>query len=902
MLRLWKNLSISKKVWGLILFPSIIIFALTGREVLLVNEQLSNLKKASYVLEALALIKHLNVNPHLSSSSIEKNDIISKLNDKSILFLSPKETKQFHKLLIEYKKTLIAIKFSQNNTTLYSNTQWQIDVYKEILLAIEQVTFKLSLPLIDNHLNTLIQLEWIVFWAKEENKQSGSLIAKNLNDDHIEELRRSDIHTLIRNQQLFVERLIAINADQNQINLLLAAFSNIAFEKNNSYRESLLNKEQTAKLTAQEITQGNSASSQRLALLQNVSDTISTELKQTIQKTISTYKHYKLIFFVVIVILIIFVLILGFLLAHRIINNLKTILTFLENKNDTTRPATLEIEGYDELYQFAKKVEGLTLETQKYQKEILNAKNEALFAQKEAVKANHAKSSFLANMSHEIRTPLNGVIGVSELLSNTVLNTNQKDYVDTIETSSHLLLNLINDILDFSKIESGKLSITPNPISPREIIYDVCTIIIPKIKEKNITLKINISPNLPAKVLADDYRLKQVLINLMSNAVKFTSSGGVSISIQFNNIDNIDNKADFLFKVTDTGIGIKEEHQKKIFKPFSQEDNSTTRHFGGSGLGLAISKQLIDLMGGELTLISEKDKGSEFCFSLSLKIVETTRAENTFFNDISIILVCSDVSLATVISKELNALGIYSFDIESTLQNIISQKSAKSRIIIFAHFEDTSIDITLSQLDSLNKKNNALCLIQPLNANTSGWDNYVTSLVTYPVLGNKLLKALKNCVDVIHLTEHPPVNTNPYHATNPLIKEEEEQKIKPISILLVEDNKINQKVAKFLFERVGYQHVVANNGQEAIDLYKKNHLFDIILMDLMMPIKDGFEASKEIRAYEKSNDLPETPIIAVTASVVNDDIQQCFKVGMNGYIPKPIQPDLLYSEIKGLIT
>jgi len=902
MLRLWKNLSITKKVWGLILFPSIIIFALTGREVLLVNEQLSNLKKASYVLEALTLLKHLNVNPKLSNSNIEINDVISILNDKSILFLSVREAKQFHKLLIEYKKALIAIKFSENINTLYSNTQWQIDIYEEILLAIEQVTFKLSLPLIDNHLNTLIQLEWIVFWAKEENKQSESLIANNLNDDHIEELRRSDIHTLIRNQQLFVERLIAINADQNQINLLLAAFSNIAFEKTNSYRESLLNKEQTVKLTAQEITQGNTASSQRFALLQNVSNTISTELKHTIQKTISSYKYYKLIFFVVIVISIIFVLILGFLLAHRIINNLKTILTFLENKDDIKRPATLEIEGYDELYQFAKKVESLTLETQKYQKEILNAKNEALLAQKEAVKANHAKRSFLANMSHEIRTPLNGVIGVSELLSSTVLNTNQKDYVDTIETSSHLLLNLINDILDFSKIESGKLSITPNSISPREIIYDVCTMVIPKIKEKNIALKINISPNLPAKILADDYRLKQVLINLMSNAVKFTSSGSVSISIQFNNIDNIDNKANFLFKVTDTGIGIKEEHQKKIFEPFSQEDNSTTRRFGGSGLGLAISKQLIDLMGGDLTLISEKDKGSEFCFNLSLKIVETTCAENTLFNNTCITLVCSDVSVATIISKELNALGIYSFDIESTLQNIISQTSTKPRIIIFVHFKEVFNDITLFQLESLNKNNNALCLIQPLNANVFDWDNYVTSLVTYPVLGNKLLKALKNCVDVIRSSEQLPVNINPNHPTNLLIAQETKHEIKPICILLVEDNKINQKVAKFLFERVGYQHVVANNGQEAVNLYKKNHLFDIILMDLMMPIKDGFEASKEIRAYEKSNDLPETPIIAVTASVVNDDIQQCFKVGMNGYIPKPIQPDLLYSEIKNLIT
>ncbi|WP_230853620.1 histidine kinase dimerization/phospho-acceptor domain-containing protein, partial [Vibrio harveyi] len=226
---------------------------------------------------------------------------------------------------------------------------------------------------------------------------------------------------------------------------------------------------------------------------------------------------------------------------------------------------------------------------------LTQAKEDAERAKDDAIKASKAKSSFLANMSHEIRTPLNGVIGISEVLSDTSLTATQRDYVDTIETSSQLLLSLINDILDFSKIESGMLLISPHSTCVRESIYDIASIVSPKAKEKGIDLKVNISRNTPFRLMIDDHRLRQVVMNFMSNAVKFTDKGTVLLSVTTHVVSG--SNAVMEFSVQDSGIGIDEQQQKKIFEPFAQEDDSTTRQFGGTGLGLAISTQLVELMG-----------------------------------------------------------------------------------------------------------------------------------------------------------------------------------------------------------------------------------------------------------------------------------------------------------------
>lgn len=1039
-LSLWNNLSIRKKIWGLVLLPTLVIIGLSSRQVLEVNDQLSSLEKATHVINVIAKLKKLNEASYESRSSVNiesTQKALAKLTTEINVIFSYEDIEQYQQLIEQYNETIKAIANAEDPISQQDSIQWQSDVYKQLLLTIEKTHFKAPIQTVDSNLKALLQLEWLTFWVQEENWQSKTLI--NTQDIELAELMKDEIRTLIQNQQLFVDRFVAINADDKQVELLLTAFSNAAFEKSNSYRELLLDKNMTSEITKQAIEQGINAFAQRLALFQNVTEAIEQQLKQDIQQAISTFEKQRIIFFSVTAISILLVLLFGVALAHRIIVNLNTVIDFLDHKDDDEKELKLHIEGRDELSQFAEKVERLTIERQKNQRELLTSKNEAITAKEEAITASKAKSSFLANMSHEIRTPLNGVIGISDILSSTHLSATQKDYVDTIETSSQLLLSLINDILDFSKIESGKLPISTYSTCLRESVYDVSAIVAPTLKEKSIQLNINIDPHLPLTVLADDHRIRQVLMNLMSNAAKFTESGSVSIGIQYKK--NKQGASSFLFEVIDTGIGINDAQQKKIFDPFSQEDNSTTRKFGGTGLGLAISTQLIELMGGKLQLDSQKANGSRFYFYLPLEVVELKGKKNEIFNHTNIAIVCDNAEVTQVIENELSIFGINNIEIQQSLLNLTVPPDNTPQIIIYAITQDTFDHLDDIDLEPFNQGNKALCLVQPLNTTQIDFGSSISALITYPLLGNKLLKALEHCCElarsnhqnaientlaspstkkillvednrinqkvvILHITKlgydfdiandgqeavnlfmanhydlilmdcmmpvkdgfiatkeirqyeelHKKTPTtivaltasvieediqqcfacgmNDYlpkpfkadilkskilNAMNDYPQEEKElhetisqkeqkqetkEKQKPIEplnsvrILLVEDNRINQKVAALLFQKVGYQHVVANNGQEAIDIYSKDQSFDIILMDLMMPIKDGFEASIDIRAYEKSNGITKTPIIAVTASVVNDDIEQCFKVGMNAYIPKPIQPDKLYSEIE----
>ncbi|XPF93840.1 response regulator [Colwellia sp. RE-S-Sl-9] len=1042
-LSLWNNLSIRKKIWGLVLLPTIVIIGLSSRQVLEVNDQLTRLEKATHVINVIAKLKELNIASYASRSSANIENAqkaLATLTTEINVIYSQKDLAQYQQLIEQYKETIKAIANAEDPISQQDSIQWQSDIYKQLLLTIEKTHFKAPIQIVDSNFKALLQLEWLIFWVQEENWQSKTLI-KTQNSE-LAKLMRDEIRTLIQNQQLFVDRFVAINADEKQVELLLAAFSNAAFEESNTYRELLLDKSMTSEITEQAIEEGINAFAQRLALFQKVTNAIEQQLKQDIQQAISTFEKQRLIFFCVTAISILLVLLFGIALAHRIIVNLNTVIDFLDHKDDDEKELKLHIEGRDELSQFAEKVERLTIERQKNQRELLASKNEAITAKEEAITASKAKSSFLANMSHEIRTPLNGVIGISDILSSTHLSATQKDYVDTIETSSQLLLSLINDILDFSKIESGKLPISTYTTNLRESVYDVSAIIAPTLKEKSIALNINIDPHLPLTVLADDHRIRQVLMNLMSNAVKFTETGSVSIGIQYQK--HKQDASSYLFEVIDTGIGINEAQQKKIFDPFSQEDNSTTRKFGGTGLGLAISTQLIELMGGKLQLDSRKAKGSRFYFYLPLEVVELKGKKNEIFNHTNIAIVCDNTEVTQVIKYELNIFGINNIEIQQSLLNLTVPTDNTPQIIIYATTEDTFDHLEPIDLEPFNQGSKALCLVQPLNAPQIDFGNSISALITYPLLGNKLLKALEHCCElarsnhqsiientlptsstkkillvednrinqkvvILHLTKlgyefdiandgqeavnlftanhydlilmdcmmpikdgfvatkeirqyekiHKKTPTTIIALTASVVEEdiqqcfacgmndylpkpfkaeilkskilnamndlhqaqegsletttqtkseqgiEEEQSNKEqsnsIRVLLVEDNRINQKVAALLFQKVGYQHVVANNGQEAIDIYSKDQNFQIILMDLMMPIKDGFEASIDIRAYEKSNGIAETPIIAVTASVVNDDIEQCFKVGMNAYIPKPIQPNKLYNEIENCL-
>ncbi len=1050
----WNNFSIRKKIWGLVLLPIIVILALTGRQILIINDKLVSLDKASHVITTTEVLKDLNdasyvyrlYSSMLISDEGNIKEVLNNLLHETSFFFSSTEMTNFQQLIEEYKETLEAIETSEDTESQNDSIEWQSSVHKQLLLTLEKVKFKEPIPTVANHLNALFQLDWLVLWAQEENWQSEVLIDTGENNSENSGSIRTLIRSLVQSQQLFIERFIAMNADQKQVGLMVTAFSDIAFENSNIYREQILNEKLANTLSTQDITQGNTALAQRLLQFKGVASAIKEQLKQEISLNIVAVNQQRLIFIIVTSILIILLLILGITLARRITTNLHTVIDYLEDKKPNNYSLSAYIVGEDEISQFATKVERLTIERQKNQRELLATKNEAIKSKEEAIQASKAKSSFLANMSHEIRTPLNGVIGISEILAGTQLCANQKDYVDTIETSSQLLLGLINDILDFSKIESGKLTINTQPTSLKECIYDIASIVTPKLKDKEISLSVNIDPNLPLTVMADDHRIRQVLMNLLSNATKFTEKGTVTIGVQCS-----ENEQGYIFEVIDTGIGITQEQKNKIFEPFAQADNSITRRFGGTGLGLAISTQLVELMGGKLDIDSIDGEGSRFYFTLPLETTAdsaNTLQINMISNKTDIIIVCNNKDITQRLTEELD---YYNINISTVLYNLADVnpiQNNESQIVIYVANDNDFENI--QKLGSFNKNKTAVCLVQPFNSKAIDFGSNITSLVTFPLLGKPLVKALQRCYDfttsnnvqnniknteipykillvddnkinqkvaALHLTklgykfdianngleavnlftqseyglilmdcmmpikdgftatkeirafetEHKNTTATviamtasvddeviqklsifglngylqkPFKAeelkaiilksrglasepTDAVINDHASNNLKEIPtplnakgdrnditdkndpqlrILLVEDNRINQKVAMLMFRKAGYQHVVANNGQEGVDIYTEDQNFDIILMDLMMPVKDGFEASKDIRAFEKSNNLPETPIIAVTASVVNDDITQCYKSGMNAYIPKPIKPDKLYSEIEKLTS
>ncbi|WP_407077139.1 response regulator [Vibrio qingdaonensis] len=738
-----------------------------------------------------------------------------------------------------------------------------------------------AIAAVDGHMTALSQLEWLMFWAEEENWQIQQLIDYQTDQDRIEMLK-DEIRSLTQSQQLFVERFVAINADTEQVALLLGTFSDIAFQQSSQFRGTLLSSDKPNALPVAEVNIGISALALRLNLIQSVADSIEMQLRNEIGALVGTFEQTRMVFFTGIGLLTALVIFTGVNLAHRVIKNLNIVLKYLEGGEQEQQVSLSDrVRGNDELSRFAQEVERLTIERQESQKRLLEAKEDAEQAKENAIQASKAKSSFLANMSHEIRTPLNGVIGISEVLSDTDLTATQKDYVDTIETSSHLLLSLINDILDFSKIESGMLQINPHSTSIRESIYDIASIVAPKVKEKGIQLNVDIDSTIPFRVLADDHRIRQILMNFMSNAVKFTSEGSVSIGVHHQGEQ--DNMASLVFEVKDSGIGIDESRQANIFEAFAQEDDSTTRQFGGTGLGLAISTQLIELMGGHIELDSEKGKGSRFYFTLNLPIDERTYQHSHELKFDELVMVCDDLEYEERIRRDLT---FYNLDIARVVPNLASLQPFtmnKRTIVIYVEGGSVSSKHDEDSFAQLNSHQSAICLIRQFESVNRDFGRNISALITYPLLGSRLLKSIDACCKAIE--QGVPSFTN-----NALLTES-------VFILLVEDNLVNQKVASLHLKKLGYDYDIANNGLEAVEHYKSGKNYSVVLMDCMMPVMDGFAATKVIRDYETAIDAPRTPIIALTASVVDDDIQKCFDAGMDDYVPKPFKAEILKQKL-----
>lgn len=527
--------------------------------------------------------------------------------------------------------------------------------------------------------------------------------------------------------------------------------------------------------------------------------------------------------------------------------------------------------------------------------DLVTAEQTMREARQVAEEANRSKSEFIANMSHEIRTPMNAILGLLQLTLESDLNDMQRNYLGKIQRSSDTLLGILNDVLDLSKIEAGKVEMEMVEFDPARLLQEITELFLPKAEEKGLEILLDIESQIPMTIVSDSLRLKQVISNLLGNALKFTEFGEIQIKLRL--LHKVEEDLLLEIEVCDTGIGMAPENLPTIFDSFKQGDTSITRKFGGTGLGLTISKQLVELMGGEISVSSKAGQGS--CFSFTLPCVTGKpydwTADTYHLRDLRILIVDDHEVTVTVIERILQSWGI-AFD--TAFSGIEALEKIRTAHDTCEAFDLLLLDWLMPELDGLGlikelerlEMTASLTIVmitaykqEKLLASARKQRVRFDAILHKPVTPSGLLNT------IVHAHQNDKKNNSPHLEKAAINCYERAKVLENTRVLLVEDNEINQEVATLFLRKAGIEVTIANDGQEAVE-WVLRHNFDAVLMDIQMPIMDGYEATRIIR---KLPDKQKLPIIAMTAAALQHDRDLCLAAGMDDHVGKPVSPDAL---------